>query len=200
MNLKVCTKCGGEPKPLSEFYKDSCKRDGFRGYCKSCDKATSAKYREGHPEQHKVAKARWLVANIDKNKATKSDYRSANIEKIKMYSAKWYSENLGKVKATTSKYRSTDAAKIIYAAHCSRRRARKLHATPSWDAELTEFAFAEARNLAVRREAATGIEWHVDHVIPLKGRTVCGLHVWNNFAVIPARENIRKGNRLLVDM
>ena len=40
----------------------------------------------------------------------------------------------------------------------------------------------------------TGIEWHVDHIIPLKGDVVCGLHVWNNFAVIPKVDNLRKGN------
>lgn len=44
------------------------------------------------------------------------------------------------------------------------------------------------------REHITGLDWHVDHIIPLKGRKVCGLHVWNNFAVIPATLNKRKSN------
>ena len=35
---------------------------------------------------------------------------------------------------------------------------------------------------------------YVDHIIPLKGNAVCGLHVWNNFAVIPKVDNLRKGN------
>lgn len=63
-----------------------------------------------------------------------------------------------------------------------------------WDAELTSFVFIEACDLRQLRNEATGIEWHIDHIVPLFGKNVCGLHVWNNFAVIPKVENLRKGN------
>jgi hypothetical protein len=52
----------------------------------------------------------------------------------------------------------------------------------------------EAQNLRKMRNIYTKFEWHVDHIIPLKGNNVCGLHVWNNFAVIPKVDNLRKGN------
>jgi len=39
------------------------------------------------------------------------------------------------------------------------------------------------------------IEWHVDHIIPLQGETVCGLHVSNNLRVIPAVQNMQKKNK-----
>lgn len=62
--------------------------------------------------------------------------------------------------------------------------------------EFTLFVTREAHNLRERRNKITGVEWHVDHVIPLKGRRVCGLHIWSNLAVIPKSINLLKGNKI----
>ena len=61
--------------------------------------------------------------------------------------------------------------------------------------ELTEFVFDEAYDLAKSREKLFGFKWHVDHIIPLNGKNVSGLHVWNNLQVIPAVVNLSKGNK-----
>jgi len=52
----------------------------------------------------------------------------------------------------------------------------------------------QAYDLAQLRTKVFGFKWHVDHVIPLKGKNVCGLHTPYNLQVIPAKENLRKRN------
>lgn len=65
--------------------------------------------------------------------------------------------------------------------------------------EFTEFVFMEAYDLAKRRESTTGFKWHIDHIIPLNGKNVSGLHVWNNLQVIPASVNLSKGNKEMIN-
>ena len=64
--------------------------------------------------------------------------------------------------------------------------ARK-QATPSW-----------ACMASVRRmyQTAAAFGMHVDHVIPLRGRNVCGLHVPENLRLVTPAENMAKGNNL----
>jgi hypothetical protein len=64
--------------------------------------------------------------------------------------------------------------------------------TPTW-ADQQDIAAVYER--AARVAAETGIPHHVDHVIPLQGKLVSGLHVANNLQPIPARDNILKSNR-----
>ena len=74
-----------------------------------------------------------------------------------------------------------------------KRRAAELQATPAWaDGQQIQNIYRVARSL----ELKTGTKQHVDHIIPLRGKTVCGLHVEANLQVLSAPENIRKGNRM----
>lgn len=82
-------------------------------------------------------------------------------------------------------------------AQSKRRRAAKLNRIPKWFGELDRFVFEEASSLLDLRRAATGVDWNLDHMVPMQGKLVSGLHVWNNAQVIPASLNKGKGNRLI---
>jgi len=71
--------------------------------------------------------------------------------------------------------------------------ARKLQAIPAW-ADMKEIrAIYET---AKRQTLSTGVEHHVDHIVPLQSEIVCGLHVSHNLQVLTADENRRKQNFL----
>lgn len=87
--------------------------------------------------------------------------------------------------------------KDVINAHSSWRRAQKELRTPIWaDRKLIEEFYKEARRLTEE----TGVAYHVDHIIPLNGKLVSGLHVQNNLRVIPAIENLRKNNKLIEEL
>lgn len=72
------------------------------------------------------------------------------------------------------------------------RRAAKLCAMPAWaDSKAIQEVYAKARRI----ERETGVKQHVDHIVPLRGANVCGLHIVENLQVLPATENIKKGNK-----
>jgi hypothetical protein len=73
----------------------------------------------------------------------------------------------------------------------------KRHKRVRWTDEFTKFVTLESHDLRKRRNEYTGVEWHVDHIIPLKGKEVSGLHIWSNLQVIPARLNYSKRNRVV---
>ena len=74
-------------------------------------------------------------------------------------------------------------------------RASKLQRTPQWldkeDLELIKDEYLMAKKL----EEITGDVYHVDHIVPLQGENVSGLHVPWNLQVIPSKENLSKSNK-----
>ena len=80
-------------------------------------------------------------------------------------------------------------------AYVMKSRAEKAKRTPAWLTDDDFWMISEMYHLAEIRTKITGIVWHVDHVIPLRGKTVSGFHVPSNLRVITAQENMKKGNR-----
>jgi hypothetical protein len=74
------------------------------------------------------------------------------------------------------------------------RKSAKLQRTPAWLTEFDKLKIKCLYQLAAMRTRESGYDWHVDHIIPLQGANVCGLHVPGNLRVIPALDNMRKSN------
>ena len=80
-------------------------------------------------------------------------------------------------------------------AKSAKRRATKIQRTPPW---LSEICLEEIKTIYKRAQLIklfTGETWHVDHIIPLQGKTVSGLHVPWNLQILPAEDNLRKANK-----
>ena len=150
----------------------------------------------------------WYQANKEKIKEKAKAYYKANKEKVITKSKAWYGANKEKRKA----YRKADyevnkekqkaqmkayreANQSAKNAHHAKRKASKLQRTPSW---LTKEDLAEIKDIyriAKRRSEVEGIEYHVDHIMPLQGKNISGLHVPSNLQILRATENLSKGNK-----
>lgn len=85
----------------------------------------------------------------------------------------------------------------MYKELVSLRRRRFRQATPNWLTATQRMEIRLKYRLAIELSRATGIRHAVDHIIPLQGEEVCGLHVPWNLQVIPQTENLKKYNKLV---
>ena len=131
--------------------------------------------------------------NKEKKKVYDKAYRKANKEKIQTRMKAYYESNKDKLLAQTKVWQQNNKDKRKAAK--AKRRAAKLQRTPSW---LTKEALDKIKDIykmAYRRSQIEGIEYQVDHIIPLQGKKVSGLHVPNNLQVMSAKENRSKLNK-----
>lgn len=153
--------------------------------------ASDPTYKE---RMHKTA-GKWAANNPEKAKEVKRKSAEAHREKNRQRLAKYREENREKDLASKRAYNERNPHKVL--ANCRKRQASKALATPSW-ANL--FFIEEAYHLAKVRSKVVGTKWEVDHIVPLRSKLVCGLHVEHNLAVVPRKLNQAKGNRWWPDM
>lgn len=194
-----------------------------RRYSEAPEKFTklAAQRRAKCPEKASAASKKWRSANQQKHLDAVNDWRIKNPEKVKAIADKRNAKrraaaalkaaakkaaNPGGTAATAARWREKNAAHLLayqkknlaqYAARCAKRRAAKLSACPPWLPKSAQSAIAAIYAEAKRISAETGTKHHVDHIVPLQGENVRGLHVPWNLQIIPAAINCRKFNRLL---
>lgn len=176
---KKCSKCGST-KDREQFYRDKRASDQLASCCKDCQKLALKSWAERNREKCAEATRRW---------------RSKNPDKVRDGALDWSKRNRAVKSKLQAEYAKRHPHKIN--AQIAKRKAAKLLATPSWAVEPEIQKFYE---LAKRMEMETGIEHHVDHIVPLQGKSVCGLHVQANLQVLPAFENLSKHNKHWPDM
>lgn len=139
----------------------------------------------------------WRISNADRIKEYSKAYYNANMESIKTKKKRYRKQNQDLIREYNKSWRLKNPDRCGELS--ARRRARKRHATPKW---LTDSDYDQIRSFyleAQRLSLETGIEHAVDHIHPLLGEYVCGLHVPWNLQILTKSENSAKGNRLIIE-
>jgi hypothetical protein len=184
--MKSCSKCKIY-KETTSFCADKRKSDGLQSQCKDC-------YNAYQRSQEFRAKARLAYSKNEKlknrsksgeRKSYMRKYREENLERIKQ--AQSTKEYKTKHRLAEKKYRKKHAAK--YKERDMKRYFEKLKRTPTWLSKSNKIELAWVYEIAEQKSVQTGILYEVDHIIPIKGKIVSGLHVPWNLQILTKTEN-----------
>jgi hypothetical protein len=224
MKTKRCIRCNLS-KPLTKFSKASRSKDGLYHLCRDCKSIEAADYYAANSDKVKARVRAYDKKNREKVLAKKRKYYADHVDEIskkhkdkvaanpgyrKEYYDAWYAANRDKQLPKLREYtrNNREAAnkrnrewnkrnRSYWNNLLAKRRAALLQATPSWaDLDKIEAFYIEAARLTKE----TGVPHHVDHIVPLQSKWVCGLHCEFNLQILPGIENIRKSNKFWPDM
>lgn len=150
--------------------------------CTTCANQTSLLWAKNNPERAKKIVTSWNISNREREAQRAKVWRKNNLDTHKRMVKEWREKNAFTYKA----YMNLQAVK---------RYVGQLERTPKWlnKGHLFEIESAYKYCSSLRE---IGLDYHVDHIVPLRGKTVSGLHVPWNLQVIPAKQNLSKGNRI----
>lgn len=138
-----------------------------------------------HPDSDKIGRNVCRECNKENCKAR---YKLKS-QSYKENAVRWSKANPERRKEIVHKYDRANQAKRT--AIQNKRRAALLKATPTW---LSKAHLSQIEK--IYEESSLSAEpTHVDHIIPLQGKNVCGLHVPWNLQILPATENLKKHNK-----
>jgi len=188
MKIK-CTICL-EEKEISCFHKSKINKSGYRYQCKTCRSEQSKAWRIANDAQYREKAKLWRAANKDIRYKKRLAHYHANQEKQNAQQRELLNANPERRVKYKRQYAKRHPDRLAEA--WQRKSHVKKNRSVSW-ADIGKmrmfYAAAKAMNFFNPCE-----KHHVDHIIPLRGESVSGLHVENNLQMLTASENIRKGN------
>lgn len=148
-------------------------------------------WKRQNPERKRDLNRKWAAANPDKDRVSKSDWQRRNPAVCAAKAANWRSANPERAKQINARYRDANRERLRNSWRFRHFRTR----APAW---ADTGAIAAFYQMARRATRCVGIRFEVDHVIPVRGRSVSGLHVPENLRVLPKYANASKGNRVVI--
>ncbi|MEN6544486.1 MAG: hypothetical protein ABFE07_00420 [Armatimonadia bacterium] len=162
--------------------------------CLACHRERQARIRDT-PEQKEARRAydrrRWEKDRayfIEKGRR----YHADNRDQVNEQKREYWAENREQMAEARKRWKAKNRARVRHMNAC--RKKLIAIATPPWADRSAILAVYEE---AERVTEATGVQHHVDHIVPIKGESVCGLHVHYNLRPLPWDQNIKKKNRLV---
>lgn len=193
---KACKYCGAV-KPIELFQKHPRAAHGRTNKCKACAcESEKQRYRKNHEKIR--ARIKELYQQSPDKLHGIYKWRDANMDKHKVSAKRWKTNNQERQNAyERARYAASQDMRVKAAERCRRYQISKRMATPKWaDIRAMRVLYAKAQEW----ERLTGVEWHVDHVVPITSDIVCGLHTWDNLQVLVGGVNLSKLNRAWPDM
>jgi len=155
-------------------------------YASSAECFFCRQIKNSNPELKKKQKAANQKNKENRNKQSIERYHNnIGFEKIR-YQSKWVN-NKEKMKARTKSWEQRNPEKrlALSKTHTALRKHKIKEQCPKW---------ADRKKIQeIYLNCPKG--YHVDHIIPLKGKTVCGLHIETNLQYLTASENCKKHNK-----
>lgn len=157
--------------------------------CIECHREESIARYAKNTDRERDRSAKYHSANKLRRREVRASHYQSNRDRILQKNNAWMAENRERFR----EYLLANSDKVRE--YASKYRAQKIRATPPWLSEKDREAIAAIYAEAVRLEKETRIPHEVDHIVPLRGDLVCGLHIPINLQILTKDENLKKSNQ-----